>query len=982
MKKINEGSHISVTSVRSGKNPSAVRSHWGQYWHNLSNPSPDKAAEAAASSRRKMTALWVIRIVFVFAMIILCALLGYLAYNLLHEQELKLARTQFESIANRAMIQAKDDLRSRVWAGVTLANSVAELYPDADQWPYIEWQGFETAARNILETSHGEDVGFVPFVDPNNLTEFENFTQNLYETIGFPNNTAVKEWGFGVWARNKSVDPIEIYHDTTAETPYESPYHVIAPIMRTDEGFHKVLLFNVHSQAFTGNAIDSILACSERRRETYQAEIDAEKDSLNGRYPTMPPNQCGAFTDIFNNRKLGGRWTVGNFNPIYPRNDPLKIVGYIPCMTPLDNLLQNMFPSKVTGIDAVFETGTRTISFSISNGKATLAGEERYVAEEHIGLQKQIQLAEPVEIFSTDDGLNVTKTLVFTLVPNDEFYKAYRTNSPTIAVIVVVSSILLTILVFFLYDFNVTREFNAKQDLLEARRQFMRFVSHEVRTPLNAVSMGLDLMQSEVAKALGFDSPTTFRASQDMVDDEAFENSERTIRSDIESRRDPNLSDDPSSVSSDKDKTKKSESSSSLDEHKKISPVLAKSWFQLSQEIQGNAQGAVDILNDLLNYDKIEQGKLVLSLEKVSIWELIEKTVMEFKVPASSKKVSLRVAFGEETRTTPRAQYLPSDVKHLSVAGDPVRLGQVVRNLMSNAIKFTPHHGSIGVQAIYIPNTEGATEEHFELQKGQMFTGFNRGKLRVRVSDSGAGMSSDQIEQLFQDGVQFNVNELQAGEGSGLGLYIAKGIAMQHNGTLQATSDGLGQGTTFEMILPLWKITSDGNDEDYDVEVPFDQRSGTGTAAASSFKIAKTKLKVLVVDDVKSNRKLLCRLLENKGHECHEAGDGQHAMEMIALAEERAEPPFDSILLDYEMPRMDGPTTAKEIRCTLMDHDTIIVGITGNVLPEDFKYFESCGANGVLCKPIKVAELIGIWERQGILENSSEQKIVDSWSRP
>jgi len=246
-------------------------------------------------------------------------------------------------------------------------------------------------------------------------------------------------------------------------------------------------------------------------------------------------------------------------------------------------------------------------------------------------------------------------------------------------------------------------------------------------------------------------------------------------------------------------------------------------------------------------------------------------------------------------------------------------------------------------------------------------------------------MSSDQLERLFQDGVQFNANELQAGGRSGLGLYIAKGIAMQHSVRLQATSDGLGQGTTFEMILSPRKITSDGNDEDYDVEeyLPFDQRSGTGTAVASSnFKQAKTKLKVLVVDDVKSNRKLLCRLLENKGHECHEAGDGQHAMEVIALAEERAEPPFDSILLDYEMPRMDGPTTAKEIRCTLMDHDTIIVGITGNVLPEDFKYFESCGANGVLCKPIKVAELIGIWERQGILENNSEQKIVDSWSRP
>jgi hypothetical protein len=224
------------------------------------------------------------------------------------------------------MTQAKDELRSRVWAGITLANVVAELYPNADQWPFIEWQGFEVAARNILETSHGEDVGFVPFVDPQNLTEFENFAQNVYRTIGLPNNTAVKDWGFGVWARNTSVDPVEIYHDTTAETPYNSPYSVIAPIMRTDEGFHPVLLFNVHSQAFTGHAIDSILTCSERRRQRHQEEFDSEvSQGLNGRYPTMPPNQCGAFTDIFKNQKLGGRWTVGNFNPIYPKYDPLKV---------------------------------------------------------------------------------------------------------------------------------------------------------------------------------------------------------------------------------------------------------------------------------------------------------------------------------------------------------------------------------------------------------------------------------------------------------------------------------------------------------------------------------------------------------------------------------------------------------------------------------------------------------------------------------
>lgn len=651
-------------------------------------------------------------------------------------------------------------------------------------------------------------------------------------------------------------------------------------------------------------------------------------------------------------------------------------------MTPLDNLLENLFPSQVTGINAIFETGTRTITFSIVEGNAILIGEGSHVDHNDYTMQTQIELAKPVEFFSTDDGSNVTKTLVLSLVSNERFYEGYQTNGPIIAAVVVVCSIVLTILVFLLYDFNVQREFNAKQQLLEARRQFMRFVSHEVRTPLNAVSMGLDLMQSEVARALGFDSPTTFRASYEMVDDEAFEASDRTLRSTDRSLNVGNSIPSLSSHSNSNTNTKirEIESSSSLEDMGdiKISAKMAKSWFQLSQEIQGNAQGAVDILNDLLNYDKIEQGKLVLSLEKVPIWDLVEKTVMEFKVPASSKKVTLGVAFGEETRTTPRVQYLSPEIHKMSVAGDPVRLSQVVRNLMSNALKFTPSEGSIRVQAIYVPKASESPEEHFELQEGHVFTGSHKGSLHIRVIDTGAGMSPDQVEKLFQDGVQFNANELQAGGGSGLGLYIAKGIVMQHKGTLQAKSDGLGQGTTFEMILPLWDITSDGNDEEYDVGlyVPTENDEGATSPTSPSIKMPKSKLKVLVVDDVKSNRKLLRRILETKGHECHEAEDGEECVAMIE-ATDGEETPYDSVLLDYEMPKMDGPTAAKEIRCTLLDDSVNIIGVTGNVLPEDVRFFINCGANAVLSKPVKIAELTRLWEKQGILSKPGSDTVED-----
>jgi signal transduction histidine kinase len=424
-----------------------------------------------------------------------------------------------------------------------------------------------------------------------------------------------------------------------------------------------------------------------------------------------------------------------------------------------------MFPSSVTGIDAVFESETQTITFRIEEGKARLIGEGALYNPKYKDFQRGIHLADP-ELFKTDDGNNKEKYLTFSLTPSEEFFDTYETQGPITAVIVVVSSILATILVFFLYDFNVRREFNAKKDLLEARKQFMRFVSHEVRTPLNAVSMGLDLMQSEVAKVLGFDCSTSFRAEHDMIDDEAYENSDdgSGFNFDVEN---------PAIDSSEKnplpEKTSGAESLGASTDEVIISSQKAKSWFQLSQEIQGNAQGAVDILNDLLNYDKIEQGNLQLSLEMISIWELVEKAILEFKVPASSKKVSLCIAFGEETRTTPRAPDLPADIRCLQVAGDPVRLLQVVRNLMSNALKFTPVGGSIRVEGIYLADQEakeGPLEESIYLEDDESTFGTRRGSIRVRVIDSGAGMSEAQLANLFQEGVQFNVNELQAGGGS------------------------------------------------------------------------------------------------------------------------------------------------------------------------------------------------------------------------
>lgn len=196
------------------------------------------------------------------------------------------------------------------------------------------------------------------------------------------------------------------------------------------------------------------------------------------------------------------------------------------------------------------------------------------------------------------------------------------------------------------------------------------------------------------------------------------------------------------------------------------------------------------------------------------------------------------------------------------------------------------------------------------------------------------------------------MNELQAGQGSGLGLYIAKGILEQHGGSLSAASEGIGRGTTFTMTIPLHYVPS--------AAMP----KGLEWQLAPTESIVMEPLKLLVVDDSAMNRKLLVRLLQNQGHRCDEAENGLVAVQRVQEAMNTGEP-YASILMDNEMPEMNGPTAAKKIR--ELGCDAFIAGVTGNVFSEDIALFKQCGANVVLAKPLEMSVLVGAWVENGVV---------------
>lgn len=535
------------------------------------------------------------------------------------------------------------------------------------------------------------------------------------------------------------------------------------------------------------------------------------------------------------------------------------------------------------------------------------------------------------------------------LYPTQAFYDSHRTNNPRTATIGAVGIFLLTSVFFFLYDAGVRKEFMIKKDLLEAKRRFMRFISHEVRTPLAALCMGLDVLHYELLQP---------QPEGGQKEDGTGGN----------------------------EKAKRRVENQDIDEAKPLSAAKARECLRLVEDVQSNAQCAVDVLNDILDYDKVvERRALSLDVTVIPIWGFLERTMNEFRLSANNKNITLSWKAGEhgaEIVVAGGAGYrtgqtyldkLAPNMQRMCLVGDAVRLKQVLRNMLSNAIKFTPESGSVRMEVSFecIDGEAPAVWESGEQMVRDQALVKQQGFCHVRVVDTGVGMTSDQIGSLFGEGVQFNANELQHGQGSGLGLFITKGIVELHQGTIEASSDGLGRGTTFEVTVPVYHVDTSEESRHASLvstaTLPISERTDHASAPPP------TSLNILIVEDVASNRKLLKRLLERRGHTCAEAENGLIAVDMVRQSLKGEILPFDTILMDYEMPVMDGPTAAKEIVELGGGSDNLfIVGVTGNMLSEDVEFYCSSGATTVLPKPLKISTLEEVWTKYGISHSTEE----------
>ena len=247
--------------------------------------------------------------------------------------------------------------------------------------------------------------------------------------------------------------------------------------------------------------------------------------------------------------------------------------------------------------------------------------------------------------------------------------------------------------------------------------------------------------------------------------------------------------------------------------HPNSDDILVSSLIDIVSDIQSPCQISLAILDDLLTFDKVEGGKMTLDLKHTGCCDFIAAVVKPFCLNAKEKGIDFSTNFNLVSK-----QFIIKACIHV----DPSKMGQVIRNLLSNAIKFTPVQGKVVITLKHeITAPDRRVESTDCIERSSSPDEFAAGDhwLRIEVADSGAGISTLDQSKLFGQYVQFNANKLQEGKGSGLGLWISKGIAELHGGIIGVYSEGEGKGSTFYLDLPVHFHESDYEFESEDGNV-------------------------------------------------------------------------------------------------------------------------------------------------------------------
>ena len=336
------------------------------------------------------------------------------------------------------------------------------------------------------------------------------------------------------------------------------------------------------------------------------------------------------------------------------------------------------------------------------------------------------------------------------------------------------------------------------------------------------------------------------------------------------------------------------------------------------QVMRRSSQGVLGLLNDLLDLSKIEAGKLTLEAVPFDAAQAAEELVAVFAPAAEEKGVEVRLT------VDPQAQG--------RFLGDVLRWRQVLANLLSNAVKFT-ERGAVTVALA---------------MDGEALT--------FTVTDSGLGMTPEQLSRLFQKFEQADASTTRKFGGTGLGLAITRQLILAMGGDVTVESV-YGEGSTFRVSIPMPRVEGAGEDED----------SAADLLAEDDEDVAP--LRILVAEDHPVNQLVISTLIGRLGGDLTVVGDGEEAVSAFAMG------PWDLVMLDIQMPRLDGYEAVAEIRKYEIAQRlsrTPIVALTANMMTHQVAGYRDAGFDDQLGKPIELRALAELMDRVRVGHYESE----------
>ncbi|MCP4695291.1 MAG: response regulator [Gammaproteobacteria bacterium] len=332
--------------------------------------------------------------------------------------------------------------------------------------------------------------------------------------------------------------------------------------------------------------------------------------------------------------------------------------------------------------------------------------------------------------------------------------------------------------------------------------------------------------------------------------------------------------------------------------------------------VESSGRHLLSLINDILDLSKIEAGKFELLLGSITIEEVYQSCLMFVQQAAFKKRIKMSTNF---------------DCAATVIQADPRRLKQILVNLLGNAIKFTPEGGKVGL--------ETAADKQREA-------------VHLSVWDTGIGISEADMKCLFQPFVQADASFARKYEGTGLGLALVRRLTELHGGSVSLESEP-GKGTRFTVSLP-WKAAAGDTEED---ETGGRGSGKTNDPAAKAIKEASTTAPlILLIEDNEESILSISDHLKFKGYQIAVVRNGAEA---IQQARER-HPAL--ILMDVQMPDMDGLKVTRQLRDDPDLADFPIIHVTTLVMPGDRLRCLEAGANEHLSKPISLKRLVKIIE--------------------